>query len=238
MFLIFWTASVCLWFILSFIKVILASGYYAAFRVTLVAKALEGLYDGAVHITTDYEVCILSDVLFSLHNKGWCLCNCHAIFPSDINHPNQSSHCSRNIKQCPQTHHFTTRISSEWPLRFSIGAVNLRPGQHVVRLCLQGKVVHQSYSIQSSFTQKVRLQQIRSLTEDIRFYYKRLRNNKDELEPRRKSKVVLHRRLWAPRTFYKHMLISFPPSFSGGKYLFWCQLAVWWSLLCGAAICA
>lgn len=38
------------------LKVILASGYYAAFRVTLVAKALEGLYDGAIHITTDYEV--------------------------------------------------------------------------------------------------------------------------------------------------------------------------------------
>ncbi|XP_010771444.1 transmembrane protein 131-like [Notothenia coriiceps] len=36
--------------------VILASGYYAAFRVTLVAKALEGLYDGAIHITTDYEI--------------------------------------------------------------------------------------------------------------------------------------------------------------------------------------
>lgn len=36
----------------------------------------------------------------------------------------------------------------------------------------------------------MRLQQIRSLTEDIRFYYKRLRNNKDELEPRRKSKVA------------------------------------------------
>lgn len=51
-------------------------------------------------------------------------------------------------------------------------------------------MVHQSYSIQSSFTQKVRLQQIRSLTEDIRFYYKRLRSNKDELEPRRKSKVA------------------------------------------------
>lgn len=44
------------------IKVILASGYYAAFRVTLVAKALEGLYDGAIHITTDYEVCILLDL--------------------------------------------------------------------------------------------------------------------------------------------------------------------------------
>lgn len=56
--------------------------------------------------------------------------------------------------------------------------------------CLpQGKVVHQSFNIQSSFTQKVRLQQIQSLTDDIRFYYKRLRNNKDELEPRRKSKV-------------------------------------------------
>uniref|UniRef100_A0AAY4DQ84 Transmembrane protein 131 n=1 Tax=Denticeps clupeoides TaxID=299321 RepID=A0AAY4DQ84_9TELE len=36
--------------------VILASGYYAAFRVTLVAKNLEGFYDGAVHITTDYEI--------------------------------------------------------------------------------------------------------------------------------------------------------------------------------------
>lgn len=35
---------------------ILTSGYYAAFRVTLVAKELEGLYDGAVHITTDFEV--------------------------------------------------------------------------------------------------------------------------------------------------------------------------------------
>lgn len=38
------------------LQVILASGYYAAFRVTLVAKALEGAYDGAIHITTDYEV--------------------------------------------------------------------------------------------------------------------------------------------------------------------------------------
>lgn len=55
------------------LKVILASGYYAAFKVTLVAKALEGLYDGAIHITTDYEVGILSDFLFSLNNKGWSL---------------------------------------------------------------------------------------------------------------------------------------------------------------------
>uniref|UniRef100_A0A4W5K893 Transmembrane protein 131 n=1 Tax=Hucho hucho TaxID=62062 RepID=A0A4W5K893_9TELE len=36
--------------------VILSSGYYAAFRVTLEAHALEGMYDGAVHINTDYQI--------------------------------------------------------------------------------------------------------------------------------------------------------------------------------------
>lgn len=56
-------------------------------------------------------------------------------------------------------------------------------------ISLQGKVVHQGLSIQSSFSQRVRLQQILSLTEDMRFYYKRLRSNRVELEPRRKSKV-------------------------------------------------
>lgn len=77
---------------------------------------------------------------------------------------------------------------------------------------LQGKVVHQSFSIQSSFTQKVRLQQIRSLTEDIRFYYKRLRNNKDELEPRRKSKVAPLRTVqskWAIGVLININLFSF-----------------------------
>lgn len=49
-----------------FSQVILASGYYAAFRVTLVAKALEGTYDGAVHLTTDYEV-------------GWLVCSFQAV---------------------------------------------------------------------------------------------------------------------------------------------------------------
>ncbi|XP_054458640.1 transmembrane protein 131 [Anoplopoma fimbria] len=117
--------------------VILASGYYAAFRVTLVAKALEGTYDGAVHITTDYEILTI-------------------------------------------------------PVRalIAVGTLNSSPKHIVLPSSFPGKVVHQSFSIQSSFTQKVRLQQIRSLTEDIRFYYKRLRNNKDELEPRRKSKVA------------------------------------------------
>ncbi|XP_068599286.1 transmembrane protein 131 [Brachionichthys hirsutus] len=117
--------------------VILASGYYAAFRVTLVAKALEGLYDGAVHITTDYEI-------------------------------------------------LTIPVKAV----IAVGTLNSSPTHIVLPPSFPGKVVHQSYSIQNSFTQKVRLQQIRSLTEDIRFYYKRLRNNKDELEPRRKTKVA------------------------------------------------
>ncbi|XP_039984540.1 transmembrane protein 131 isoform X2 [Xiphias gladius] len=117
--------------------VILASGYYAAFRVTLVAKALEGMYDGAIHITTDYEILTIP------------------------------------VKAL-----------------IAVGTLNSSPKHIILPPSFPGKVVHQSFSIQSSFTQKVRLQQIRSLTEDIRFYYKRLRNNRDELEPKRKSKVA------------------------------------------------
>ncbi|XP_007571403.1 transmembrane protein 131 isoform X1 [Poecilia formosa] len=117
--------------------VILASGYYAAFRVTLIAKALEGVYDGAIHITTDYEILTIP------------------------------------VKAL-----------------IAVGTLNSSPRHIVLQPSFPGKVVHQSFNIQSSFTQKVRLQQIQSLTEDIRFYYKRLRNNKDELEPRRKSKVA------------------------------------------------
>ncbi|XP_067369702.1 transmembrane protein 131 isoform X3 [Channa argus] len=117
--------------------VILASGYYAAFRVTLVAKALEGLYDGAIHITTDYEILTIP------------------------------------VKAI-----------------IAVGTLISSPKNIILPPSFPGKVVHQSFNIQSSFTQKVRLQQIRSLTEDIRFYYKRLRSNKDELEPRRKSKVA------------------------------------------------
>lgn len=41
------------------LQVILASGYYAVFRVNLIAKELEGIHDGAVQITTDYEVYLL-----------------------------------------------------------------------------------------------------------------------------------------------------------------------------------
>lgn len=50
--------------------------------------------------------------------------------------------------------------------------------------------MQQSLSMVSSFSQEVTLQQIHSLTEDSRFYYRRLKNNRDELEPKRKSKVA------------------------------------------------
>ncbi|XP_016134995.1 transmembrane protein 131-like [Sinocyclocheilus grahami] len=117
--------------------VILASGYYAAFKVTLVAKALEGIYDGAIHITTDYEILTIP------------------------------------VKAL-----------------IAVGTLSCSPKQIILPPSFPGKVVHQGFSIQSSFSQKVRLQQIRSLTEDVRFYFKRLRNNKVELEPRRKSKIA------------------------------------------------
>lgn len=37
-------------------QVILPSGYYALFRVTLQAHELKGTYDEAIRITSDYEV--------------------------------------------------------------------------------------------------------------------------------------------------------------------------------------
>ncbi|XP_051928946.1 transmembrane protein 131 isoform X1 [Hippocampus zosterae] len=117
--------------------VFIGSGFYAAFRVTLVANALEGTYDGAVHITTDYEILTIP------------------------------------VKAL-----------------IAVGALTSSPKHLILPHSFPGKVVHQIFSVRSSFSQKVRLEQIRSLTEDIRFYYKRLRNNKDELEPKRKSKVA------------------------------------------------
>ncbi|KAI1885093.1 hypothetical protein AGOR_G00216640 [Albula goreensis] len=117
--------------------VILASGYYALFRVTLVAKDLKGKHDGAVHITTDYEI-------------------------------------------------LTIPVKAV----IAVGTLVSTPKHIVLPPSFPGKVVHQALSIMSSFTQKVKLQHIRALTEDPRFYPKRLRSSKDELEPRRKSKVA------------------------------------------------
>uniref|UniRef100_A0A8C7GGH3 Transmembrane protein 131 n=1 Tax=Oncorhynchus kisutch TaxID=8019 RepID=A0A8C7GGH3_ONCKI len=119
------------------VTVILASGYYAAFRVTLVAKDLEGAYDGAIHITTDYQI-------------------------------------------------LTIPVKAV----VAVGTLTSYPKHIVLPPSFPGKVVQQSLSMVSSFSQKVTLQQIHSLTEDSRFYYRRLKNNRDELEPKRKSKVA------------------------------------------------
>ncbi|KAL2088020.1 hypothetical protein ACEWY4_016848 [Coilia grayii] len=117
--------------------VILASGYYAAFRVTLVARDLEGVYDGAVHITTDYEILTI-------------------------------------------------------PVRavIAVGSLASSPKHIVLSPSFPGKVVHQCLSISSSFSQTVRVQHIGSLMDDPRFYHKRLKNSRDELEPKRRSKVA------------------------------------------------
>ncbi|KAJ8407276.1 hypothetical protein AAFF_G00278500 [Aldrovandia affinis] len=72
----------------------------------------------------------------------------------------------------------------------AVGTLVSAPKHIVLPASFPGKIVHQGLSIMSSFTQKVKLLHIRSLTEDPRFYPKRLRSSKDELEPRRKSKVA------------------------------------------------
>nr|XP_029511693.1 transmembrane protein 131-like [Oncorhynchus nerka] len=69
----------------------------------------------------------------------------------------------------------------------AVGKLNSYPEHILLPPSFPGKIVHQSFTIQSSFTQRARLRHIRSLTEDIRFYYKRLRSNKNGLEPRRKQ---------------------------------------------------
>ncbi|NXC18514.1 TM131 protein, partial [Corythaeola cristata] len=121
-------------------SVILASGYYAVFRVKLIAKELEGIHDGAVQITTDYEVYLLY-----IHVKAV----------------------------------------------IAVGSLTCSPKHIFLPPSFPGKVVHQSLNIMNSFSQKVKIQQIRSLTEDVRFYFKRLRSNKEDLEPGKKSKVCL-----------------------------------------------
>lgn len=118
-------------------SVILALGYYAVFRMKLTAKELEDQYDGAVQITTDYEILTI-------------------------------------------------------PVRalIAVGSLVCSPKQIVLPCSFPGKVVHHSLNIMSSFSQKVKLQNIRSLTEDVRFYYKRMKNNKDDLESKKRSKIA------------------------------------------------
>ncbi|XP_030090069.2 transmembrane protein 131 [Serinus canaria] len=118
-------------------SVILASGYYAVFRVNLIAKELEGIHDGAVQITTDYEI-------------------------------------------------LTIPVKAV----IAVGSLTCSPKHVFLPPSFPGKVVHQSLNIMNSFSQKVKIQHIRSLSEDVRFYYKRLRSNKEDLEPGKKSKIA------------------------------------------------
>ncbi|CAH2223364.1 transmembrane 131 isoform X2 [Pelobates cultripes] len=118
-------------------SVILTSGYYAVFRVTITAKDLEGSYDGGIQITTDYEILTIP------------------------------------VKAL-----------------VAVGSLTCSPKQISLPPSFPGKTVHQSLNIMSSFSQKVKIQHIRSLSEDVRFFYKRLRSNKDELEPGKKSKIA------------------------------------------------
>ncbi|CAL8308866.1 unnamed protein product [Merluccius merluccius] len=117
--------------------VILASGYYAVFRVTLSAKGLEGHYNAAIHITTDYEI-------------------------------------------------LTIPVKAV----IAVGTLTSHPKHIVLPPSFPGKTVHQSFSIISSFSQRVKLLHIRSLSDDKRFFYRRLKTSRDELEPKRKSKVA------------------------------------------------
>ncbi|XP_066478070.1 transmembrane protein 131 isoform X2 [Tiliqua scincoides] len=72
----------------------------------------------------------------------------------------------------------------------AVGSLTCSPKHILLPPSFPGKTVHQSLSIMSSFSQKVKIQQIRSLSEDVRFYYKRLRSNKEDLEPGKKSKIA------------------------------------------------
>ncbi|EHB10603.1 Transmembrane protein 131 [Heterocephalus glaber] len=118
-------------------SVILASGYFAVFRVKLTAKKLEGIHDGAIQITTDYEI-------------------------------------------------LTIPVKAV----IAVGSLTCFPKHMVLPPSFPGKIVHQSLNIMNSFSQKVKIQQIRSLSEDVRFYYKRLRANREDLEPGKKSKIA------------------------------------------------
>uniref|UniRef100_A0A6J0UZ79 Transmembrane protein 131 isoform X2 n=1 Tax=Pogona vitticeps TaxID=103695 RepID=A0A6J0UZ79_9SAUR len=118
-------------------SVTLMAGSYTVFRVQLLPKELEGIHDGAVQITTDYEILTIP------------------------------------VKAI-----------------IAVGSLTCSPKHILLPPSFPGKIVHQSLSIMSSFSQKVKIQQIRSLSEDIRFYYKRLRSNKEDLEPGKKSKVA------------------------------------------------
>uniref|UniRef100_A0A8C5SUV5 Transmembrane protein 131 n=1 Tax=Laticauda laticaudata TaxID=8630 RepID=A0A8C5SUV5_LATLA len=118
-------------------SVTLMPGSYTVFRVRLLPKELEGIHDGAIQITTDYEI-------------------------------------------------LTIPVKAV----IAVGSLTCSPKHILLPPSFPGKAVHQSLSLMNSFSQKVKIQQIRSLSEDVRFYYKRIRSNKEDLEPGKKSKIA------------------------------------------------
>ncbi|XP_058042228.1 transmembrane protein 131 [Ahaetulla prasina] len=118
-------------------SVTLMPGSYTVFRVRLLPKELEGIHDGAIQITTDYEI-------------------------------------------------LTIPVKAV----VAVGSLTCSPKHILLPPSFPGKAVHQSLSLMNSFSQKVKIQQIRSLSEDVRFYYKRIRSNKEDLEPGKKSKIA------------------------------------------------
>lgn len=141
-------------------------------------------------------------------------------------------------------HWFSANGSSKCPLSFgfletclsTLMCVFIRKSSQVqvnlLFVCLfvfllQGKIVHQSLNIMNSFSQKVKIQQIRSLSEDVRFYYKRLRGNKEDLEPGKKSKVwnipFANCPPWVPRC-------SLPWTWSHGSPVPLCRLQTFISI--------
>ncbi|KAK9401859.1 putative transmembrane protein [Crotalus adamanteus] len=118
-------------------SVTLMPGSYTIFRVRLLPKELEGIHDGAIQITTDYEI-------------------------------------------------LTIPVKAV----IAVGSLTCSPKHILLPPSFPGKAVHQSLSLMNSFSQKVKIQQIRTLSEDVRFYYKRIRSNKEDLEPGKKSKIA------------------------------------------------
>ncbi|XP_023691888.1 transmembrane protein 131-like isoform X2 [Paramormyrops kingsleyae] len=117
--------------------VILSSGYYALFRVTLQAKELKGTYDEAIRITSDYEI-------------------------------------------------LTIPVKADT----AVEALTSSPKQIILPKCFPGKVVRQSLGIVSCFSQSVKQLHIRRVTDDTRFYHRRLKTSKMDLGSRQRLKIA------------------------------------------------
>ncbi|XP_048834044.1 transmembrane protein 131-like isoform X2 [Brienomyrus brachyistius] len=117
--------------------VILSSGYYALFRVTLLAQELKGTYDEAIRITSDYEI-------------------------------------------------LTIPVKADT----AVEALTSSPKQIILPKCFPGKVVRQSFGIVSSLSQSVKRLHIHRVTDDERFYHRRLKTSKMDLESRQRLKIA------------------------------------------------